>query len=102
MQLTVPSLRYKQSFLEALQEYQQEKSPYHQDLNALDAVVLDKHFQLYINKFADESSGRNLPMGYVSHTEYWLVDGETFIGRVDIRRKLTEKLLQEGGHIGYD
>lgn len=32
----------------------------------------------------------------------WLVDGGAFVGRVSIRRWLTESLLREGGHIGYD
>lgn len=31
----------------------------------------------------------------------WLVDDGEFIGRVSVRHQLTEKLLQEGGHIGY-
>ena len=102
MELVLPSAKYKESFLEALKEYQQEKSKYRQDLNVLNVAELDKNFQLYINKLADESAGKNLPAGYIPHTNYWLVNKDEFIGRVDIRHSLTEKLLREGGHIGYD
>ena len=35
-------------------------------------------------------------------TTYWLIDNDEFIGRVSIRHTLTESLLKEGGHIGYD
>jgi predicted acetyltransferase len=31
-----------------------------------------------------------------------LIDGHDFIGNVSVRHTLTAKLLQEGGHIGYD
>ncbi len=44
----------------------------------------------------------NLPPGYVAQTTYWLIDTNEFIGRVSIRHMLTDYLLQEGGHIGYD
>jgi len=99
----VPSLKYKESFLEALKEYQQESSkPHNWDLLVLDRVDLNKNFSSYIKKLVDESQGKNLPNGFVSHTTYWLIDKEEFIGRIDIRHRLTEKLLQEGGHIGYD
>lgn len=42
------------------------------------------------------------PTGFVPDTELWLVDGDEFLGRVGIRHRLTPRLLQFGGHIGYD
>jgi predicted acetyltransferase len=103
MQLISPSSNYKVSFLQALEEYQKEKSQtFNRDLLLLNIEALTKDFSLYVNKVLDESQGKNLPEGYVSHTTYWLVDNKEFIGRVDIRHVLTETLLREGGHIGYD
>lgn len=72
------------------------------DVLTLDPSLLEKDFQLYIKKLFDESVGKGLPEGHVPQTTYWLVDGDDFIGRVSIRHSLTEKLLREGGHIGYD
>lgn len=34
-------------------------------------------------------------------TMYWLIDNEQYIGRVSIRHVLNNRLMKEGGHIGY-
>ena len=102
MQLVAPSVRYKESFIAAIEEYQQEKSNVTLDLFSLRIPELEKDFQSYIDQVIGESYGKNLPLGYVPHTTYWLVEEKEFIGRVDIRHWLTEQLLQEAGHIGYN
>ncbi len=55
-----------------------------------------------MKKLTDESEGKNLTDGRVRQSTYWLVDNNEIIGRVAIRHTLTEHLLREGGHIGYD
>jgi predicted acetyltransferase len=103
MELVAPSIKYKKSFLEALVEYQKERAkPFNEDLLLLDKDTLAKDFSSYVNRLLGEALGKNLPKGYVPHTALWLTDKNEFIGRVDIRHSLTEKLLREGGHIGYD
>ena len=103
MELVAPAIKYKKSFLEALVEYQKEQSkPVNEDLLLLDKDMLAKDFSSYMNRLRGEALGKNLPKGYVPHTALWLTDKNEFIGRVDMRHSLTEKLLQEGGHIGYD
>jgi predicted acetyltransferase len=42
------------------------------------------------------------PAGFVPATTWWWVDGEEYLGRIVVRHRLTENLLQVGGHIGYD
>ena len=61
------------------------------------------HVQDVLAYFDNMRSARNLPAGYVAATTYWLVDDETqrFLGQIDIRHGLTERLLRYGGHIGY-
>jgi predicted acetyltransferase len=102
MQLVIPSLRYKESFLDTLEEYKSEKSNSLLDSPSLHIPELRSNFELYLKKLLDDADGKNLPQGYVAQTVYWLIDGEEFIGRVDIRHSLTESLLREGGHIGYN
>ena len=103
MHLVLPSVKYKPSFLKALDEYLKEESrPSTQDLFLLNKEILEKDFSTYVNKLLDESHGKNLPVGYVSHTVCWLIDANEFIGRVDIRHSLNEHLMRIGGHIGYD
>jgi len=102
MQLVVPSSKYKESFLEALIEYQKEKPTDRLDIFSLNKKELQGDFQSYIKRIENYSHGENLPLGYVPDTTYWLVDGNEFIGRISIRHTLTKSLLREGGHIGYD
>jgi predicted acetyltransferase len=48
---------------------------------------------------AEESSR---PPGHVPATTGWWVDGEEYLGRIVVRHRLTPRLLEFGGHIGYD
>jgi predicted acetyltransferase len=98
-ELVLPHTRYKRSFLEALREYQEEKLPKYIELNPDE---LEVHFDVYVRNLLAEAEGKGLPEGYVSHTEYWLVLGNEFIGMADIRHELSDFLLNVGGHIGYD
>jgi predicted acetyltransferase len=58
------------------------------------------HFVASVRAEALEETPR--PEGYVPATELWWVDGDTFLGRITIRHRLTPQLLEVGGHIGYD
>jgi predicted acetyltransferase len=42
------------------------------------------------------------PSTFVPTTTLWWVEGQEYLGRVQLRHRLTDPLLQEGGHIGYD
>ncbi|MGF7236017.1 MAG: GNAT family N-acetyltransferase [Frankia sp.] len=39
--------------------------------------------------------------GVVPSTHLWWVEGDTFLGRVNIRHRLTTALQYSGGHLGY-
>lgn len=97
--LVLPSLQYKASYLEAVTEYQAEQRKNYLDL---DIEHLRSNFEQYLQQIEAESKGIHLAPGYVPHTVYWLVEGTTFLGRVDIRHELNDFLRDEGGHIGYD
>jgi len=49
---------------------------------------------------AREDSPR--PEGFVPATTLWWIDGAEYLGRLAIRHRLTERLREIGGHIGYD
>jgi len=106
MQLVKPDIRYKKSFLEALSEYQSEKINIkhnrNRHYNNLDTANLAKDFNTYVIIELAKEKGLNIPAGYVAESVYWLIDQEEFIGKVNVRHQLTEKLKQIGGHIGYD
>lgn len=88
--------------MQALQEYHAVDADDRKDIYELKISDLQNNFAEYIEKLLSESEGENLPEGYVPQTTYWLIDNDEFIGRVSIRHTLTESLLKEGGHIGYD
>lgn len=59
-------------------------------------------FQGMVQFLLDHEKGENLPDNWVPGSTFWLVsETKKVIGAVNIRHRLTEKLLQCGGHIGY-
>jgi predicted acetyltransferase len=102
MQLVSPAARYKESFLQAIEEYQKIKATDRLYVYALNLEDLKKNFRSHLHQLLDEAIGQNLPKRYVPQTTFWLVDKDEFIGTATIRHRLTDKLLREGGHIGYD
>lgn len=55
-----------------------------------------------VTELKEEGAGKNLPEGWVPASTYWLVtDQGRIVGAVNIRHRLTERLLESGGHIGY-
>ncbi len=94
--LVRPSLAYKDSFLEAVKEGVSES--FYKELDILD---VQQNFAKYVKYLSDKAEGINLREGYVPASTFWFIKNGKFIGRIDIRHKLNEKLLKEGGHIGY-
>ena len=92
-----PSGKYKDSYLSALKEYHEEGR--NLDLNKEE---IEKDFPKFIQHFKDTSLGKNLKPGYVPGTTYWVIDKDGYVGRVSLRHELTDFLLKEGGHIGYE
>ncbi len=67
---------------------------------ALDQKEMD--FQTYIDRLADESSGKEIPENWVPSSTCFLVNKKGKIyGAVNIRHRLTDALKVVGGHIGY-
>ncbi|HLD31398.1 MAG TPA: GNAT family N-acetyltransferase [Patescibacteria group bacterium] len=92
MRLIKPTLKYKKSFQNGLREFlkidqQNEGNP---------AKVEE-----YIKESRRYKRGTDLPKGMVPASTFWLIDNDTFIGRVSIRHKLNKNLRNFGGHIGY-
>jgi predicted acetyltransferase len=90
--LELPDKQYKDSFIEALEEFQQEgKYTY---LNK-DQMTTD--FEAFIAEIPEI----RMKINHVPETEYWLIEDKKYIGRLSIRHKLNGELLVKGGHIGY-
>ncbi|GCE27298.1 acetyltransferase [Dictyobacter alpinus] len=99
--LIEPTVRYKESFLEGLREFQDEGSFLQEDLRALST-----HFEEYVRRLTTQYQRASFPPDYVPATRYWLVEvdeqgQEVYVGNLTVRHELNAFLLKVGGHIGY-
>jgi predicted acetyltransferase len=95
-----PEARHHRSFLQALNEFQQEGG----DLDLDPAQLQDRHrFATWIAQLAVEgrtAAGR-CTRDRVPHRTLWWTAGDLFLGQVRINLELNDELAEFGGHIGY-
>jgi predicted acetyltransferase len=105
----VPEVRL--SFIAAMREFQAEGRGGADDLTNIGDEIRDyadtwstpEGFTAYVARLRDqalEDSAR--PEGYVPSTTLWWIEGDDYLGRLAIRHRLTPRLREAGGHIGYD
>ncbi len=93
-ELVEPSEKYKASYLEALKEFKEIDGD-----NTVDIEERDKNFNLFLEKIENNKTVND--PNIVPSFDYWLVDGNKFIGRINYRPILNETLKSHGGNIGY-
>jgi predicted acetyltransferase len=96
-QLVLPSVVYRESFLEALAESQSRG-----ERLRLSVPVLHEDFDGFVATLLQGDDRARLQPGQVPQSTFWLVGGGTYIGRLSLRHELNENLMQIGGNIGYD
>lgn len=95
--LTPPSEAYKESYIQALQEFQAEG----RNLN-FDVTELNEDFGGFVQLLLDQKDRSKLAPGRVPSSDFWLIDDNEFTGRLSVRHELNDHLLKIGGHIGYE
>jgi predicted acetyltransferase len=66
------------------------------------AVLADEDLGDYVEELlADTRERAPRPVGDVPSTHLWWVDGDEFLGRIQVRHRLTPFLRESGGHVGY-
>ncbi|MDL4813500.1 GNAT family N-acetyltransferase [Actinomadura opuntiae] len=111
-ELVPPTTRVHASFLAAMAEFRDEgrgdpddRSQIGRDLRELgiEGLTVPDAFAAYVARLnAEPLPETPRPDGFVPSTTFWLVDGPEFLGRIQLRHRLTEWLRDVGGHIGYD
>lgn len=101
-----PSTRYRESFVDAVAEFVEEgltdRTLSDQDLSAHPGWSTPEGFAAYVHAVTDgAASEAELPVGRVPSTRLWWTRGEEYLGRLDVRHRLTPALVEVGGHIGY-
>ena len=94
--LVAPHVMYEASYREAMAEFLAEGRP-----DELRALPQHATFASYVDELHEQAEGGALPAGWVAGSTYWLVDVTTFIGKVEVRHRLTPMLALIGGHVGY-
>jgi predicted acetyltransferase len=110
-ELITPHPRVHRSFLTAMAEFQSEglggpddDSNSGQAIRAYASRWTDPaEFACYLRELQDEAR-EDPPQhgGHVPQTTLWWVSGSEYLGRISIRHRLTARLTEIGGHIGYD
>ena len=96
--LVEPSERYRAGFLAAEHEFVQAGGE-----RVLDRqIALLSDFPRYVAALLAEQGGPPTEPGRVPASVFWLVDAETYVGRVNLRHRLNQRLRRLGGHIGYE
>jgi predicted acetyltransferase len=102
-QLVRPSPRYARSYVLALREGFRRGA---QDvLSGRQIRQIEADFARYVDLITDQKGSIRLPTGEtvpkVPFSLYWLVEDDEFIGEAQLRHRLNQHLIKEGGHIGY-
>ncbi len=98
--LVKPSVDYKESYLEALKEFQDEGR-----YTFLSIKDLEENFGDFIKKVNDGKKNLHKPYADwvepVPETVLWLVKDSEFIGTFNIRHRLNWHLEKWGGHMNF-
>ena len=94
--LAEPSLTYKDSFIEGTRESQAESLELFFNLDKV-----SQNFEAFLQRLRNASKRANVKSDRVPMSDFWLIDGDEYVGRLSLRHELNEALLLWGGHIGY-
>jgi predicted acetyltransferase len=109
--LSEPVVTVHQSFLAAMAEFAAEGRGQVDERSALGDEMRDfgaswttpAGFAAYVAWLRTQPVAEaSRPAGWVPWSPRWWIDGDEYLGRIQIRHELTPKLLEVGGHIGYD
>jgi predicted acetyltransferase len=94
--LVEPSLTYKDPCLDAVREFHVAGE---YDINA---EQLGTQFGELLARLAAAKDPANTPPGELPYEDFWLMEGNEWIGKLTLRTIINGKYLHAGGHIGYE
>ena len=106
-ELVLPTTSVRESFLEAMDEFVAEGAEFSQTAAWIEhnapGWTAPEEFAAFVDAVrADALEETPRPERHVPCTTLWWIDGEDYLGRLAIRHRLNDFLLDVGGHIGYD
>jgi len=109
--LQPPTSEVRESFLAAMAEFAAERRGGPDDYTMIGYEIrtysetwrTDEGFAAFVRSLrAGALEKTQRPEGWVLCTTWWWLGNDDCLGRIALRHRLTERLLREGGHIGYD
>ncbi|WP_222195283.1 GNAT family N-acetyltransferase [Modestobacter italicus] len=97
-ELLVPRLSVAPSAREAARGTDWDEHPTYAGLAGLTDAELPGWVESLVT---DSRPHASRPPGATPATNLWWVDGDTYLGRVQVRHHLTHDLREAGGHVGY-
>jgi len=91
--LVEPSLTYKDACLDAVREF---LAAGEYDVNA---EQLGAKFEDLITRLIAAKDPANMPPGELPYEDFWLMDGDEWIGKLTLRTTINERYLHAGGHV---
>lgn len=110
-ELVFPTMRVHGSFVAAMEELRAQghgapgdQSTAGRELRAFGGRWQEAdEFRGYLRSLREQESDEYAQQaGLVPQTALWWISGDDYLGRIDIRHRLTDRLREYGGHIGYD
>ncbi|MCX5195481.1 GNAT family N-acetyltransferase [Streptomyces sp. NBC_00249] len=101
-ELIAPTARLHSSWLDAQREWGLDAHMDGAGLGGDDDVDSPEGFAAWAQRlrgYADRTAP--LEQGRVHATYWWIAEGDTYLGAIDLRHYLNGFLLDAGGHIGY-
>jgi predicted acetyltransferase len=94
--LVEPSIIYKDACLDAVREFHAvgEYSITAEELGAKFAELIE-----LLDRAKDPASA---PLGELAYEDFWLMEGDEWIGKLTLRTTINEQYLHAGGHVGYE
>jgi predicted acetyltransferase len=101
-ELILPTLRLRDSWLDARDEWGQGVDQPGSGLRSGDEVDTEAGFSAWIRRLADEGNVELRPAEGRVHADYWwITEQQRYLGCITLRHALTDFLLRAGGHVGY-
>jgi predicted acetyltransferase len=108
--LALPDPALRPSFLEAMAEFAAEGRGRADDDSMIGYEIRTfgakwsspDGFAEYLARLRADARADSVRPGRVPSSTWWWVQGDTYLGRIAVRHRLNEWLLEVGGNIGYD
>ena len=97
MELISPSTKYKNSYIEMVQDFivnEDDLTPFTLNEDYSDIFALVQRLEGY-------SQGLGIHNDFVAHRSFWLIDNNKVVGTSNLRLSLNDALKIFGGHIGF-